>query len=118
MSSITSPTELRGALRKMLAVLQSERQALASLDLEAIMGCVYDKSELCDNLDGTAPDVVDAECLGMLEAARRLNEVNRQIRNLIAANVAARLEALSGTPALYRARPAQSPAYAYAGVRG
>jgi hypothetical protein len=117
MSSITSPKELRGALRKMLAVLQSERQALASLDLEAIMGCVYDKTELCDHLDGTAPAVVDQECLGMLEAARRLNEVNRQIRNLIAANVTARLEALSGTQALYRPRPAHSPAYAYTGGR-
>jgi hypothetical protein len=52
----------------------------------------------------------------LLDAARRLNEVNRQVRNLIAANVAARLDALTGSPALYR-RCGQPSAYAWAGQR-
>ena len=38
----------------------------------------------------------------------RLNEVNRQVRNLIAANVGARLEALTGAPRLYRGRGARA----------
>jgi hypothetical protein len=56
---------------------------------------------------------VDAECRGLLDAARRLNEVNRQVRNLIAANVSSRLDALTGSPALYK----PGPAYADAGTR-
>ena len=65
-------------------------------------------------MEGAEPALIDEECRGLLDAARRLNEVNRQVRNLVAANVAARLDALTGSPALYRARPA----YAYAGARG
>ena len=122
MSGISLMTDLHGALRQMLAVLEAERQALASMDLDAIMGCSQTKGALCDALDGATPGIIDAECRAMLEAARRLNEVNRQIRNLVAANVAARLEALTGQAALYRPRsaPASAPAsaYAYAGGRG
>lgn len=115
MSVQTSPSaSLRDNLRQMVAVLQEERQALAGLDLDAIMGAATGKQALCDSLDGADPAHVDDECRGLLDAARRLNEVNRQVRNLVAANVAARLEALVGSPALYRA----SPAYAYAGARG
>ncbi len=118
-------TGLHGALRQMLAVLEAERQALASMDLEAIMGCSRHKGVLCDRLEGCAagmggaiqPGMLDEECRGMLEAAQRLNEVNRQIRNLVAANVSARLEALTGQPALYRPRAGQGPAYGYTGVR-
>lgn len=99
--------QLRDTLRQMVAVLQDERQALAGLDLDAIMGCAQDKVALCGTIDAagpfTDPAAIDAECRGLLDAARRLNEVNRQVRNLIAANVAARLDALTGTPALYRA---------------
>ena len=109
--------DLHGALRQMLAVLEAERQALASMDLEAILGCSQTKGALCDVLEGSAPAIVDDECLGMLEAARRLNEVNRQIRNLVAAKVAARLEALTGRPALYRPQARQGAAYGYAGAR-
>ena len=109
--------ELRETLRQMIAVLQAERQALAGLDLDAIMGCAVDKRALCGRLDDSGPfgdgAAVDEECRGMLDAARRLNEVNRQVRNLIAANVALRLDALTGSPALYRT----GPAYAYAGAR-
>ena len=104
---------LRESLRQMVAVLEDERQALAGLDLDGIMGAAVGKDALCEALADTDPAAVDEECRGLLDAARRLNEVNRQVRNLIAANVAARLDALTGSPALYRARPA----YAYAGAR-
>jgi len=109
--------QLRDNLRQMLAVLQAERQALAGLDIDGIMGAAVDKRALCGRLDTAGADDVDEECRGMLDAARRLNEVNRQVRNLIAANVSARLDALVGSPALYRAGGAQRPAYAYAGGR-
>lgn len=103
MSTAQAPAEpLRETLRQMLAVLQAERQALAALDLDAIMGAAVDKRALCGTLDQSGADAVDEECRGLLEAARRLNEVNRQVRNLIAANVSARLDALSGSAPLYR----------------
>ena len=105
-------SDLRETLGQMLAVLQAERQALAGLDLDAIIGAAADKTELCGTLAGSGATEVDEECRGMLDAARRLNEVNRQIRNLIAANVAARIDALTGSPALYRA-----PGYSYATAR-
>ena len=101
---------LHESLRQMIAVLQAERQALAGLDLEGILGAAADKRELCGRIDGSGMLDVDDECRAMLEAARRLNEVNRQIRNLIAANVASRLDALTGTPQLYK--PAQPANYA------
>ena len=110
---MSASIELRETLRQMVAVLQAERQALAEMDLEGIMGCASDKSALCGRVADVDAEAVDAECRGLLEAARRLNEVNRQVRNLIAANVSSRLDALTGSPALYRA----GPAYAYAGVR-
>jgi hypothetical protein len=106
-------SDLRETIRQMLAVLQAERQALAGLDLDAIVGASVEKTALCGTLDTSGVLELDEECRGMLDAAQRLNEVNRQIRNLIAANVSARLDALTGAPALYRA-----PGYAYAGVRG
>ncbi len=105
-------SELRDTLGQMIAVLQAERQALAGLDLDAIMGASHDKTALCGTLDTSGALEIDAECRGLLDAARRLNEVNRQIRNLIAANVAARLDVLTGAPALYRA-----PGYSYAAAR-
>ncbi len=108
---------IRDDLRQMVAVLQAERQALAGLDLDGILGAAMDKRDLCGRLDAAGAAKVDEECRGLLDAARRLNEVNRQVRNLIAANVSARLDALLGSPALYRAGGAQRPAYAYAGGR-
>ncbi|WP_318248300.1 flagellar protein FlgN [Novosphingobium percolationis] len=103
---IAHPLELRETLRQMLAVLEDERHALAGLDVDAIMGCAVGKDMLCERLDGAAAELVDAECRGMLDAARRLNEANRRVRNLIAANVAQRLDAMTGQPALYRAHAA------------
>ncbi|MES2493151.1 MAG: flagellar protein FlgN [Pseudomonadota bacterium] len=111
---MSDAARLKENLRQMLAVLVDERQALAGLDLDAIMGAAVDKQTLCSAMADPDPAEIDDECRGLLEAARRLNEVNRQVRNLVAANVAARLDALTGAPALYRA----VPAYAYAGARG
>src|SRR5690349_19867371 len=94
--------DLHDMLRQMLAVLQAERQAVAGLELAGIVGAAADKRELCGRIDRNGGLSVDEECRGMLDAARRLNEVNRQLRNLIAANVSARLDALTGAPQLYR----------------
>jgi len=118
MSPNPTPAQtLRNQLRQMVAVLEDERQALAGIDLDGIMGAAVAKESLCATLAefGVEADTahVDEECRGLLDAARRLNEVNRQVRNLIAANVSARLDVLTGAPALYRARPG----YAYAGAR-
>ena len=119
---MSGATAVRENLRQMIAVLQAERQALAGLDLDAIMGCANDKVALCGTLDDCGPFAAsfasDEECRGLLDAARRMNEVNRQVRNLIAANVAARLDALTGSPALYRAGNPGLSAYTYAGTRG
>jgi len=105
--------ELKGTLRQMLAVLEDERQALAGLDLDGIVGATNDKDRLCGTLDSSGAMDLDEESRSLLEAARRLNEVNRQVRNLIAANVATRLNALTGGNPVY-ASPAR---YAYAGAR-
>lgn len=106
-------SELRETLRQMVAVLQEERQALAGLDLDVIMGAANSKQALCGVLGEVSVDEVDEECRGLLDAARRLNEVNRQVRNLIAANVSSRLDALTGSPAVYRAGSGNRAAYAY-----
>jgi hypothetical protein len=109
---------LRETLRQMLAVLEAERQALAGLDLDAILCTAADKQKLCGTLDRSGAIEVDEECRGMLEAAKRLNEVNRQVRNLIAANVSARLDTLTGAPALYHPGNGARAAYGYAAPRG
>lgn len=103
----TSLTDVRDTLRQMLAVLQQERHALAGMDLDMIMGCASNKASLCGTLADVDPALVDEECRGLLDAARRLNEANRKVRNLIAANVSARLDALTGNAQLYRANSAQ-----------
>jgi hypothetical protein len=101
--AVLHPFDLRDVLMQMLAVLESERQALAGLDVDGIVGCAVRKSLLCGQLEETTADAVDEECRGLVDAARRLNETNRRVRNLIAANVSSRLDALTGQPALYRA---------------
>lgn len=106
--------EIRETLRQMVAVLQAERQALAELDIDAVMGTASEKSAICDQLSQTGEAELDEECRSLIEAARHLNEVNRQIRNLVAANVSARLNALTGSTALYNAKPA----YSYASALG
>lgn len=118
---MSGSAQMRDSLRQMIAVLQAERQALAGLDIDAIMGCANEKISLCGTLDACGPFAedfaVDEECRGLLEAARRMNEVNRQVRNLIAANVAARLDALTGSPALYRAGTTAASPYVPLGAR-
>jgi len=100
----TSPSLSEG-LRQMLALLEGERQALAALDLERIVTCTDGKLQLCSGLDGRGAEL-DEECRGLLDAVKRMNEVNRKLRNLLAANVQARLSALTGGGAVYRASPA------------
>lgn len=87
---------LAANLRQMIAVLERERQALAALDADGLIGAARDKETLCDALAEIAPQMLDGETRGLAETARRLNEVNRRVRNLLAANVAARIEALGG----------------------
>ncbi len=96
--------DLPETLRQMLAVLEAERQALAGLDLDGIVGATGAKDRLCARLDLPRETELDEECRGLLDSARRLNEVNRQVRNILAANVTKRLDALTGSPQLYRAR--------------
>lgn len=98
---------LRDALRQMLALLEGERQALAALDLDSILTCSDSKLSLCETIEREAgalgEDALDEECRGLLDAVARLNEINRKIRNLIAANVEARLGSLTGRISLYGA---------------
>jgi hypothetical protein len=101
--AVARPVEIRDTLRQMLAVLQQERHALAGLDLDMIMGCASNKADLCGTLADVDTALVDEECRGLLDSARRLNEANRKVRNLIAANVSSRLDALTGNSQLYKA---------------
>lgn len=109
MTTESSPRPaLHGALRQMLALLESERQALAALDLGSILTCSDGKLELCETIEREAQGTLDGgpldeECRGLLDAVARLNQINRKIRNLIAANVEERLGALSGRVGLYGA---------------
>lgn len=111
---MTTDMPLREALRQMLALLENERQALAGLDRASIVTCSNDKVGLCDTIERQADGPLDEECRGLLDAVARLNEVNRKIRNLIAANVEARLGALTGRIDLYGSgRPAISRDISY-----
>ena len=104
MAAITiSEAPLAASLRQMIAVLQAERQALAALDPDALIGTARDKERLCDAMAAIGPAALDSETRVLAETARQLNEVNRRVRNLLAANVAARIEALGGPHRLSRA---------------
>jgi hypothetical protein len=92
-----NPDPLAAGLRQMIAVLQRERQALAAMDADDLFGAARDKEALCDALAAIGPQALDSETRSLAETARQLNEVNRRVRNLLAANVAARIEALGGT---------------------
>ena len=91
----------RTALRQMLALLEGERQALAALDIDRITNCTNGKIELCDRLDKVRPEDLDEECLGLLDAVRRLNTINRRLRNLIATNVQSRIDSMAGAGGTY-----------------
>ena len=95
---MTSRTEaLYANLRQMIAVLEAERQALATLDADELVEVSRKKQLLCDELE---PVELTRE---LVTTASALNEVNRRVRNLLAANVAARLEVLGGSRAAYSA---------------
>jgi hypothetical protein len=94
----------------MIAVLERERQALAALDADDLIIAAREKEALCDELAAIAPNALDRETRSLAETARQLNEVNRRVRNLLAANVAARIEALGG--------PRRIPRATYAPARG
>ena len=98
----TASTPLRESLRQMLALLEGERLALAGLDLERILVCADGKQQFCNALDGRGAEL-DEECRGLLDAVKRMNEVNRKLRNLLAANVQSRLSALTGNWTVYDA---------------
>lgn len=87
---------LAAGLRQMIAVLEQERHALAALDADALVICARDKEALCDRLGALAPQPLETDIRTLAETAQRLNEVNRRVRNLLAANIAARIEALGG----------------------
>lgn len=93
---------VKEALRQMLSLLEGERQALAALDFERIMTCADGKIAICERLETIAGKDLDEEGVGLLDAAKRLNEINRRLRNLIATNVQSRLEMLGGSHGLYR----------------
>ncbi len=105
---MTTHKETLATLQQMLALLQGERQALAALDLERVVTCTNGKMDLCTKLEAVEPSTLDEECLGVLDAVRRLNEINRRLRNLIATNVQNRLGALSGNDKPYAALPRQN----------
>jgi hypothetical protein len=92
-------------LRQMLALLEGERQALAALDLERIVVCSDGKLQMCNALEARGAEL-DEECRTLLDAVKRMNEVNRKLRNLLAANVQSRLSALMGDGPVYA--PARS----------
>lgn len=94
-------------LRQMLAALDDERQALAAMDVDALVLCASHKHALCGTLEAAAHPILTSECRTLVEAARHQNEVNRKVRNLLAANVAARLDALTRSPGLYTAPQAR-----------
>ncbi len=99
---MTESDSLTLGLRQMIAVPEEERPALASLDIDALVLAGTNKQALCDGLESADPARIDDECRGLLQAAKQANEVNRRVRNLVAANVAARLDALTGSAGLYR----------------
>lgn len=101
---MTSAKTLHDCLRQVLAVLEAERQAIAGLDLDAITIAAQDKSRLCERIDSMEVAELDEESAAMLMAARNANETNRQMRNLVAANIAQRLDMLTGSPKIYGAR--------------
>jgi hypothetical protein len=101
-------------LRQMVALLEGERQALAALDLDGIVKSTANKLDLCARLEAVERSQLDEECLGALDAVRRLNEINRRLRNLIASNVQNRLGSLTNTGDAYTALPRRSGGVALA----
>ncbi|MEO1221486.1 MAG: flagellar protein FlgN [Pseudomonadota bacterium] len=85
---------LHGNLRQMIAVLEAERQALATLEADTLNAVTREKESVCDRLAVIGLEAIDDEARALVETAKSLNDVNRRVRNLLAANVAGRLDAL------------------------
>jgi len=92
---------LTGNLRQMIAVLERERQALATLDANELAEASQAKMALCDALAPLGPDALDPQTRDLARTAQQLNDVNRRVRNLLAANVSSRLEALGASQHTY-----------------
>ncbi|MEM7701633.1 MAG: flagellar protein FlgN [Pseudomonadota bacterium] len=103
MTGSGSGKPLAANLRQMIAVLEKERQALATLDADGLFETAREKDALCDALAPVPLDALDSETRPLVETAQALNDVNRRVRNLLAANVATRLEALGAPRAAYSA---------------
>lgn len=99
---MSRPQQIKETLRQMLALLEGERQALAALDLERIVTCANGKTDLGARLDRIARSDLDEESIGLIDAAKRLNDINWRLRNLIATNVRSRMDALAGAGGTYR----------------
>ena len=95
--------EMAANLRQMIAVLEAERQALATLDADALFEATHRKQTLCDTLMPFGAEALDPQDRDLARTAQALNDVNRRVRNLLAANVAARLEALGSAQHTYSA---------------
>ena len=89
---------LAGHLRQLIAVMERERQALATLDADDLFVIAREKEGLCTALGAFGGEALDEGTRSLAETARQLNEVNRRVRNLLAANVAARIAALGAAP--------------------
>ena len=96
---------LSGALRQMIAVLQAERQALATLKADSLLDVTQAKEGLCTQLAQFDAHSLDEETRALTHTAKSLNDVNRRVRNLLAANVTSRLETLGGAKHSYSANP-------------
>lgn len=91
------------ALRQMIAALAVERQALAALDIDALLACSVDKASAADRVGDPGP--LDDTCRALATEAKRLNESNLATVRLLSANISSRLSALTGQVPLYAPMP-------------
>lgn len=90
---------IEDALRRMIAALSAERQALAGLDVDALVACSADTAAALDRV-GRPVELGDTGRALAVEA-KRLNDGNLATVRLLSANVAARLDALTGRAVIY-----------------
>ncbi len=108
---MSRPHPLREPLRQLIAVLDKERQAIAGLELDDITIAAQTKLAVCGAIEKISSDDIDDEIQAMILSARDMNETNRQIRNLVANNIDARIKTLTGSSGLY-GRPKLSAVHA------
>ncbi|MCJ7420387.1 hypothetical protein [Sphingomicrobium astaxanthinifaciens] len=101
--------DIQAALRHILALLDRERQAFATLDIDLMAACVDDKVSSCDLLEGAQANELNEETLELLHAARRQNEINRRMRNILASNVQERLQRITGRDHSYSVGSSPQP---------